>query len=194
MLVSVFLSYLPYAFVTAFTPGPNNVLSLHSISQRGWRQGKFVLMGISSGFFSVMVVCALFCWELARYVPTAAEVLKYLGAAYVVWLAVHIARSGPEESEGGRASFLRCYLLQFINVKVILYAITVYTGYVLPRGADLSALLVHAVLLTVIGAAANLTWATAGGVLRLFINKHYRVFNLLMALVLLFCAVSMVLD
>ena len=40
MLSSIFVSYLPYALVTSFTPGPNNVLALHTVSQNGWARGK----------------------------------------------------------------------------------------------------------------------------------------------------------
>ena len=40
MLLSAILSYLPYSLATAFTPGPNNILALYSVSQKGWRRGK----------------------------------------------------------------------------------------------------------------------------------------------------------
>lgn len=35
MLFSVFLSYLPYTIVTAFTPGPNNIIALHAVREAG---------------------------------------------------------------------------------------------------------------------------------------------------------------
>ncbi len=40
MLISTIISYLPYTCVTAFTPGPNNILSLYAVSRNGWRKGK----------------------------------------------------------------------------------------------------------------------------------------------------------
>ena len=55
MLFSVFLSYLPYTIVTAFTPGPNNIIALHAVGQGGWRAGKNVLWGIAAGFLCVMI-------------------------------------------------------------------------------------------------------------------------------------------
>ena len=60
-MFSVVAAYLPYALVTAYMPGPNNILALHGISQNGWRRGKNIIFGIASGFFCVMVICASSC-------------------------------------------------------------------------------------------------------------------------------------
>lgn len=188
MLLSVVLTYLPYSLVTTFTPGPNNILSLCSISQMGWRKGKYVIWGIISGFFCVMVLCALFCYGLNCYLPAVTGFLKYVGAAYILWLAWHVARSKPQEGKGPQASFLKGFLLQFVNVKIILYAITIYTGYILPVGGRLPDLLIQAGVLTAIGAAGIITWGAAGGLFQAFLAKYYKPFNYLMALVLVLCA------
>ena len=65
MLSEVLLSFLPYAFVTGFTPGPNNILALNTISNNGWKKGKSVVIGISMGFICIMFICALGCLELS---------------------------------------------------------------------------------------------------------------------------------
>ena len=156
MLFSIVISYLPYTVVTAFTPGPNNIVALYAVSQNGWRKGKSVLWGIAAGFLSVMVICALFCYELARYIPSMTGILKYVGAAYIVYLAVHVALSKPDNGEGEQMSFMKGFLLQFVNVKIILYAITVFTGYVLPHDMSLGILLAHAVIVAMVGVACPL--------------------------------------
>lgn len=190
MFLSV-LSYLPYAAVTAYTPGPNNVVALYSVSRDGWRKGKNTLCGIAAGFLCVMILCALFCYELAKFIPSVTGIMKYIGAAYIIWLAIHVARSGPDQSEGQTVTFWQGFCLQFVNVKIILYAITVYTGYVLPETTSLPVLLFHAVCLAAIGVSGNFVWAAAGGVLQRFLVKHYRVFNLVMGAVLILCALKL---
>ena len=139
MLLSAILSYLPYSLATAFTPGPNNILAFYSVSQKGWRRGKSILCGIGFGF-----LCALFCYELVTYLPSVTGILKYAGAAYIVFLAVHIALSRPDDAEYTKISFSKGFFLQFVNAKIILYAITVYTGYLSPHGQTLRSLLIHA--------------------------------------------------
>ena len=153
------------------------------------------MLGIAFGFLCVMVICALFCYELAKYVPAAAGILKYVGAAYIVYLAIHVARSKPDtDAKSGQTSFLRGFLLEFVNVKIILYAITIFTGYILPHDGRLNILLLHAILAVVIGVAGTITWAAAGGIFQKFLQKYYRPFNIAMALVLLWCAVALAFD
>ncbi len=191
MLFSIILSYLPYTLVTAFTPGPNNIVSLYAISQQGWRRGKDVVLGIAVGFLCVMLLCAVCCYQLAQMVPALTGILKYVGAAYIIYLAIHVACSRPADGEGKQISFVNGFLLQFMNVKIILYAITVYTAYVLPYGASFQTLLIHVAVITVIGVSGTITWAIAGGVLQRFLQKYYRPFNIIMALILLWCAGSL---
>lgn len=193
-MASIILTYLPYTLVTAYTPGPNNIVALHAVGQHGWRKGRGVLWGIAIGFLIVMVICGLFCYELARFVPAATAVLKYIGAAYIVYLGIHIALSKPGESDAKSMSFLSGFLLEFANIKIILYAITVYTGYVLPYQNSLSDVLFHSLVITVIGVSGTLTWAAAGGIFQAWLNKHYRIFNIAMGLILLWCAAGLILH
>lgn len=132
MFFSVVLSYLPYALVTSFTPGPNNILAFHTVGQKGWVQGRATLAGIVAGFFSVMAVCALGCYQLERLLPALTQVLPFAGALYLFWLALHLLRSTPAKDVSPRSTFWSGFFLQFVNGKIILYAITIYTGYVLP--------------------------------------------------------------
>ena len=169
MLSSIFVSYLPYALVTSFTPGPNNVLALHTVSQNGWARGKNTLLGIIAGFFCVMAVCALFCYQLNHFLPTLSQALRYVGAGYILWLAVHVARSKPAGEESRKASFWKGFLLQFVNVKIIFYAITIYTGYVFPAGGS-GTMVVQPLLLTLVGTAGFMTWAAAGGLFQAFLT------------------------
>lgn len=192
MLTQALFSFLPYALVTAFTPGPNNILAFNTVSRDGWRKGRSMLLGIAVGLLSVMVFCAMVCFELARLLPVVTGVLKYIGAAYLVWLGIHIAIS---KSDGGQqaaaGSFWVGFLLQFANVKIILYALTVYSGYVLPVSQSLWTLLIAALLSTAVGLSGTFTWAWAGGVLQRVIRKYQLAFNLIMAAVLFWCAVSL---
>lgn len=193
MQVSFFtvLSYLPYALVTASTPGPNNILALYVVSRDGWRRGRHALLGICAGFSCIMLLFALLCYQLDRYLPALAGVLKYVGAAYIFWLAIHIARSSPEESQVATVSFWKGFLLQFVNVKVILYAVTVYTAYVLPKVSGLPELLFHVVSLILIGIAGFALWGVAGSLLQRFLLAHPRLFNYTMGGILALCAVSL---
>ena len=148
MLFTIIASYLPYTLVTAYTPGPNNIVALYAVSQKGWRKGRDILFGIGAGFLCVMLLCALFCYELAKYAPSLTAILKYIGAAYITYLAVHVAISRPQ-------------------------------------------MLFHAVILAAIGISGNLAWAAAGSIFQKLLKKYYLPFNLTMAAILLWCALTL---
>ena len=191
LLIPTVAAYLPYAAVTAFTPGPNNILALHSIAQNGWRNGRRVLYGIAVGFFCVMAICGFFCWGLAQFIPGISQILTYVGAAYILWLAWHIATSKPGEDGAQSASFFKGMALQFVNVKIIMYAITIFSLYVLPVSQNPIFTAINAIIFTIIGVSGCITWGAAGGLLQKFINAHFRAFNLAMAAILVLCAVDL---
>jgi Putative threonine efflux protein len=187
------LAYLPYAFITAYTPGPNNILALNSISRKGLKKGWGTMLGIALGFLLVMILCAILSMELVQYVPKLSGVLKYLGAAYIIWLAVHILLSKPiEDKNSKKGDFLTSFFLQFMNVKIILYAITIYSGYILPYSASKLLLLTSVVFNTLVGMSGCLTWALAGQLLQKQFIKHYRIMNAVMAIVLLWSAIQLI--
>ena len=195
MLFEILMSFLPYGVVTAYTPGPNNILALNTTSNYGWKQGGAMLFGIGAGFLSVMVLCAVGCFQISKYLDGVVGIMKYIGAAYILWLAVHIALSKPSKNEEvSTAGFWKGFALQFLNVKIILFAITVYTGYVIPSDNSLMTLLIAACFISVIGISGTLVWAAAGSLLQKFLNKYYRPFNIIMALILAENAVKLILT
>ncbi|MDF2801620.1 MAG: hypothetical protein K0S61_1523 [Anaerocolumna sp.] len=191
--MSYILAYLPYAFITAFTPGPNNILVLNAFSRNGIRKGKETLLGVVAGFFIVMIITAIGCLELSRLLPSMMGILKYIGAAYIIWLAIHILKSKPvEEIRDKKGDFWTSFLLQFINVKIILYAITIYSVYILPNSDSKLLLSVSAICNTLIGMSGCITWGIAGTLLQKQFIKHYRIMNALMAGVLIWSAFHIV--
>ena len=189
-MVNVILSYFPYALITTFTPGPNNLMSLYAVSSYGWRKGSRVILGIFSGFSALMFTVIIFCHELSKYLPEIVAYLKYFGAVYILWLAYHIAVSVPSESQNNSVSVKSGFFLALSNVKVILYLITIFTAYVIPSGGNLTEMFIHGGLIIALSAVSWGLWGTAGGLLQCFLSEHYRAFNIAMGIALIWCAVK----
>ena len=187
-MLKVILSYLPYALITTFTPGPNNLMSLYSVSHAGWKNGGRVILGITAGFLSLMAVEIVFCHELAEYAPELVKYLKYVGAAYILWLAVHIALSRPSESEGQMMTFTKGFALAVSNVKVTLYLITIFTAYIIPSGAGFAQMCGHGAFIIATSAVSWALWGAVGGILQAFLAEYWRPFNIAMGIALLWCA------
>jgi cysteine/O-acetylserine efflux protein len=89
------------------------------------------------------------------------------------------------------ASFLKGFLLQFVNVKIYLFGITALTGYVTEYSASLWVLLLFEIIIATIGTIATLTWIGMGVLIQRAYQKYYRVINIILALTLSECVYSM---
>lgn len=196
MTFDVFSSLAVYALVTGWSPGPNNVLLLSTTGQFGLKRSMKLITGIWCGFLSIMLLCAVFSVGLGKLLPDVVPYLKYVGAAYILYLSFTVLKRKPVNAGNGEEkepAFLSGYLLQFINVKVILYGISALSSYVLPYENSIPALLFFAVFLTFFGATGNLVWALIGSIFQKWYNQYYKVFNIIMAILLVRCSLKLIL-
>ena len=192
MPVYVIGNFLIYCVINAFTPGPGNILALNTVTNYGWKKGKPLFFGIFSGYYAVQIICAFFVYGLSAFLPEVMDILKYVGAAYILYLAVHIAVSRPAgEYEEKSASFVRGFLLQFVNVKIYMFGITALTGFVAAYDSSLTTLLLFEIIIATIGTIATCTWIAGGLFIQKFYLRYYRMINILLALTLLECVYSM---
>lgn len=187
------LSFLVYAMINAFTPGPGNILALNTMSNYGWKKGKNMLLGIFVGYYFVQALCAVFAFGLNQVLNPLMIVLKYVGAVYIAGLAIHIFRSKPEDNakEEGVSSFIG-FTLQLVNVKIYLFGITALTGYVLPYHTSLGMLMFFSMVIATIGSIATTSWATFGAIFQRIYIRYFKVINIILALILLEIAYSLV--
>lgn len=187
------ISFLTYAVITAATPGPNNIMSMSNGVRKGFRGALPFNLGILTGFTIVMVLCTLFCSLLATLIPKIKTPMLILGAGYMLYLAWEIFRSpGLIEEDHSRSGFLSGLLLQFINPKIYIYCIMSMEAYILPyySGQPLT-LLVFDLLLSFIGFVFTIAWTVFGSVFQTLFSRHARVVNTILALLLVYCAVSL---
>ena len=86
------------------------------------------------------------------------------------WLAIHIAICPPPEGDMEKsASFMKGFMLQFVNVKIYLFGITALTGYITDYSTNLWVLVLFELMIATIGTVATLTWIGMG----VLIQKAY---------------------
>ncbi len=184
-------NFFVYSVINAFTPGPGNILALNTVTNYGWRKGLPLFLGIFSGYYVVQMVCAVFVYGVSAFLPDVLGVMKYVGAAYILWLAAHIAFSRPDEESGERsASFWKGFMLQFVNVKIYLFGITALTGYVTSYNTSLSVLVFFELVIATIGIVATLAWIGTGLAIQKIYLRYYRLINMILAVTLLECIYS----
>ena len=182
-------NFFVYSVINAFTPGPGNILALNTVTNYGWKKGAPLFFGIFSGYYVVQMICAVFVYGVSALLPGMLGGMKYVGAAYILWLAAHIAVSRPDRDGKERsASFLKGFMLQFVNVKIYLFGITALTGYVTNYSTALPVLVFFEFVIATIGTAATSAWIGAGMAIQKVYLRHYRLINIFLAVTLLECA------
>lgn len=186
-----------YVLLTAITPGPNNIMSMTNAGKYGFQKAFLFNVGVLLGFLVVMSACAAFSSLLYGTIPAVKPYMLCLGAAYILWLAWTVWRDKPHGQGGTMArtnTLLSGMVLQFINVKVILYGITVLSSFVLPHCQSAAAVAGFVVFLSLVGLGCTCCWALFGAVFEGFFQRHWRLLNGIMALLLVYCAGSMLLE
>ena len=84
-------------------------------------------------------------------------------------------------------SFLKGFMLQFVNVKIYMFGVTALTGYVVGYMSSFPALLFFELVIATIGTIATCTWVGLGVLIQKFYLRHFRVINIILALTLLEC-------
>jgi threonine/homoserine/homoserine lactone efflux protein len=185
-------SFFTYIFLMAYTPGPNNIMSMNNAKNVGLKRGIIFNFGLLTGFFVVMILCLLFSTVLYSAVPKIQFPMKILCAVYMIYLIVKtLIPSEKKEIQNNSGSFLIGVFLQFINSKIIIYGITAFSSFILPYYSSIPVLIFFAFFLSFVGFTGSVCWALFGSVFSLMFEKHTRVLNIIMVILLLYCAISL---
>ena len=187
------IQFLSYAIVTAVTPGPNNIMSMSNAGRQGFRKTLPFNFGIWIGFSLVMLMCTFFCNTLSTLIPKIKTLMLFIGAAYILYLAWKTFKSSSVIEEDERhGNFISGLVLQFVNPKIYIYCIVSMEAYILPYyHGEWNMLIFFALLLAFIGFACTLLWSLFGSVFKMLFSKYAKITNAIMALLLVYCAVSL---
>jgi len=187
---SLLIAFVMFATVMFFTPGPNNIMLLSSGLTYGFRRTLPHAAGITIGFAFMVGAVGLGLGTIFITYPVLQTILKYAGIAYLIYLAIHIAMSGPatpdQDNARGPMTFWGAAMFQWINVKgwvMVIGTITAYAGIAsFPWN-----IVIQVGLSLLLGTLSCAAWAAFGSALRPILTsaRAVRAFNIVMALLLL---------
>jgi threonine/homoserine/homoserine lactone efflux protein len=191
------LSFFLYVFVTSFTPGPNNIMAMVFANRFGLRNTIRFCLGVSAGFFVIMILCSYFNLLLHHFIPRIELIMTIIGVIYMLFLALKIMTSKSDNqnnNDGKQNGFLIGMLLQFINPKGILYGVTVISTFILPYHTSHTSLIFFSIFLAFVGFLSTFCWSVFGSIFQSFLAKYRSQFNVIMALLLVYSAGSILLG
>ena len=178
-----------FAAAMSFTPGPNNVMATAAGANFGFRRSIPTLLGITIGFALMLVVLGLGANGLFRAWPAIHQVLKFVGTAYLLWLAWRIATAGRPTAEGARGrppGFLAGAAFQWANPKGWVFLLGALSTYTTVGGDLVAELATITIVIAIACFAAIATWCAFGVAIgrRLRSDRALAIFNRSMAALL----------
>jgi threonine/homoserine/homoserine lactone efflux protein len=153
-------------------------------------------LAVPVGWTLLMVASGLGLGALITGLPALRGGVKLVGIAYMVWLALKLARAGTLAVADVRrlgVGFFQGVVLQFVNIKAWLLALTLAAGWVATGGNVTERLGIVCLTMMVFAFASNFSYALVGALLRQWLAQGVRLlwFNRAMACVLLATALWM---
>ncbi|QUJ67214.1 LysE family translocator [Photobacterium sp. GJ3] len=180
------ISLVAFAATMTGTPGPNNLMVTASGVNFGYWRTLPHIFGIGFGVVSMILLVAAGLGVLFIRYPVLHEVLRWVGSAYLLYLAWKIAASGGrlqlDAEERQPMSFLSAALFQYVNPKAWMMSVTAVSTFTFSgEGYWLSALAVAGIFF-VVGFPCVSIWAGFGTLVGRWLNqaKARRIFNLAM--------------
>ena len=126
------LSIALFWFVTAYTPGPNNVVASYSGFNFGIAKTIPHILGVTLGFTSLVIFLTIGLINVFKLFPIIQVVIKYLGTLFLIYLAFKIASAtnSQETKKENPVKFIETFLFQYLNPKGVMVAIIVVSTYV----------------------------------------------------------------
>jgi threonine/homoserine/homoserine lactone efflux protein len=188
MPISIFLSLVIFAFTTSVTPGPNNMMLLSSGVNFGFRRSVPHMLGITCGFFSLLVGVGFGLGALLKAAPTLFLALKIAGGLYLVWIAWKIASSrtlGEGKSGTRPMTFLEAAAFQWVNPKAWVMALSAMSTYADPAKYAVTVSII-AVAFALVNGPTISSWVGFGTIMREWLSEPRRLkgFNIIMAALL----------
>ena len=188
------LSISLFWFVTAYTPGPNNVVASYSGFNFGVKKTIPHILGVTLGFTSLVIFLSVGLINIFKLFPSIQIIIKYLGTLFLIYLAYKIAfsKTSDDTTKENPVKFIETFLFQYLNPKGVTVAIIVVSTYV-ELGENYLNYATQVILLAFLFSITSITlWTLIGKFLRKFAtnDKFIKYFNYAMSSLLLLSIIT----
>ena len=192
-------SLLLFTFITIYTPGPANIACTSLGVRFGIKRTTKFVYGSGIGFTFTSLLGGLLSNLLLTIVPSIELVMRLVGSAYILYLAYKMLKIDYSFTQDNKQTstqefgFRYGFVIQLLNIKSIIFIITLYTTFLNPLIGKPVLIFFSAVVLGLIGLGANFLWASLGAAISSFLNQERikGIVNVLLALLLVYTALKL---
>ena len=154
------LAFVPAALALNLTPGADMMFCLGQGMRFGPKASVAASAGISLGGMVHVTLAGLGLGAVVAAVPWAFDVIRWIGVAYLLWLAVQTLRGGAARQDVALrpSAFRGALIVSLTNPKVILFVLAFVPQFVVPdAGPVLAQFLIFGAVLSAGGFVVNAT-------------------------------------
>ena len=177
-------TFFTSAVLLNLSPGPDMAFILGQTAKRGVQSGFSAMFGIWTGAFIHVIFAALGLSAILATSAVAFSAVKWIGAAYLIWLGIQALRSrGTNMSVNGQVSpkglmkiFKQGVLVAVLNPKVAIFFLAFLPQFVEAGAGPVSAqLFLHGSLINVVAALVEPPLILVGGKLTGYLSNNTQV-------------------
>ena len=166
--------YLIFAFVTSITPGPNNYLLFSYGKNFGFKDSNKLMLGIALGFITMLLISGYGLGEIIQRNSTIGLILKIVSSVWLLYLAFVLSKLNANITEDSKpkVGFYQAYLLQFVNPKAWIMAITGASAFLPHMGNIHLSVWVFALSFGLVGLPCMIAWVFFGDLISRLLNSE----------------------
>ena len=181
MDTALLVSMTGFAFVTAVTPGPNNILLMSSGALFGWQRSLPHLAGILLGFAILMSSAVFGLGSVVARWPWLVTIVRLIGAAWLTWMSLRYfaaAFQGPRSTTDVSPApisrpfrFVEAVLFQWVNPKALILVISAAGAYIAIADSLVQRAMIIVGIFFIAGLVSGSLWMVAGDVLNRYLSS-----------------------
>ena len=192
-MLSQLISLILFGIATAFSPGPNNIMTSYTAFNFGFKKAVPTMLGVVIGWTILIILLQIGSVAVFQKFEIIQSVIKVLGSIYLLFMAYKLSfasHSNDKKIDPKPVTFLNTFFFQFVNPKSIIVGLTAISMFIDPKN-----FLRDSIILTVVfffmAVGSQTAWCLMGKYMRKFATseRFIRNFNYTMSFLLIVCVI-----
>ena len=183
-----------FGIATAFSPGPNNIMTSYTAFNFGFRKAIPTMLGVIIGWTLLIILLQLTSGAVFQKYTFIQTTIKILGSIYLIYMAYKLSFAGQTKDkkiDPKPVTFLNTFWFQFVNPKSIIVGLTSISLFIDTQNNYLRDSIVLTFVWFLMAVGSQTAWCLMGKYMRKFAtsDKFIKNFNYTMSFLLIVCVI-----
>ena len=193
-MLSQIISLILFGIATAFSPGPNNIMTSYTAFNFGFKKTIPTMLGVIIGWTILIILLQLGSAIIFEKFKIIQTIIKVLGSFYLLFMAYKLSFAGETKKNKIKpkpVTFLNTFFFQFVNPKSIIIALAAISMFINPQENFIKDSIILTTIFFFMAVGSQAAWCLMGKYLRKFAtsDKFIKNFNYTMSFLLIVCVI-----